>query len=343
MLWTEKRPFPDRPAPLRGAAYVTIHKAEEDGYRFLLGNAVKMHGGILHAGWANSWRYENDERSMMAERVSYDGGATWSGVCPVAGPSGDGFCRSHGVYMELDGSLFAFCPRARFHGGIEYTDLRCERYELTQSGWEYRGMAVDAPFWPMCEPIMTGGRYLMAGLQTVTYQAAVALSDDGARWEMSELPNPDGLLMWGETTVIDRGKYLTAVIRSQRPDGKDRALVSDSLDYGVSWTPIRESNLPMIASKPYGGRLSTGEIYLVFNAPAEGRQDRSRLVIAVGRGSLERVYIIRDGFTIKPRFGSRQEWSYPYAAEAGGRLYVSYNANKEDAELAVIPVGSLTA
>ena len=179
----------------------------------------------------------------------------------------------------------------------------------------------------------------MAGLRTDNAQAAVAVSEDIRRWRMIDIPNPRGYPMWGETAVIDRGGCLTAVIRGQRPDRNDFALESSSFDGGLTWTDVTESNLPMLASKPYGGVLSTGEIYLVFNAPA---RQRSRLVIAAGRESLERVYTIRDGFTVRPRFNTWQEWSYPYAYEADGRLYVIYNVNKEDAEAAVIPVESLS-
>ena len=56
-----------------------------------------------------------------------------------------------------------------------------------------------------------------------------------------------------------------------------------------------------------------------------------------GKEFFDKVYVIRHGFDTAPRFFTNNEWSYPYAYEADGNLYVVYAKNKEDCELAIIP------
>jgi hypothetical protein len=99
----------------------------------------------------------------------------------------------------------------------------------------------------------------------------------------------------------------------------------------------------MAASKPYCGRLSTGQRYLVFNADPS----RDTLAIAVSKPcekQLCMVWKIRQGVSPQPLYpGSAKtpSWSYPYAVEYDGNLYVVYSAGKEDCDMAVIPVKSL--
>lgn len=342
MLWNENTPFP-AVGDLRridGIEHIPIHRAIGGGYQFLLGAAIVKHDGRLYASWLNSWRRENDPYSVLAQKCSLDGGRAWQDDTIIAGASPDGFCHSHGVYLSYGGRLYAYCPRAKFDYDV-YRELVCEVWELTEGGWVCRGNAVNDRFWPLCEPIRVGDHWVMAGLETERAQAAVALSNgsDLFHWRMVEIPNPDGIKCWGETTVIDCGDHLHAVVRDSDND-RETALESESYDGGCTWTPLRYANLPMACSKPCGGILPNGERYLIFNAA--GRWYRRTLVIAVGKEAFERVYIIRDEDLEMPRFhNGPQEWSYPYAHIADDKLYVVYDQNKEDCELAILPLASL--
>lgn len=119
------------------------------------------------------------------------------------------------------------------------------------------------------------------------------------------------------------------------------ALVSESLDNGETWSGLEKSNLPISNSKMYAGRLKSGEQYLVFNAPS--KKYREVLCIATGGDCLEKVFCIRKGFEEKPKFQYVNEWCYPYAYEDTDedKLYVVYTKNKEDCELAIIPLESI--
>ena len=100
----------------------------------------------------------------------------------------------------------------------------------------------------------------------------------------------------------------------------------------------------MPRAKAYLGRLSDGRAYLVSNLV-----DRDTLVIAVsnpGELAMRRMWKLREGKSGPPRFKGRaksKQWSYPYAHEHDGKLYIVYSIGKEDCGLTIVPVTSLSA
>lgn len=144
-----------------------------------------------------------------------------------------------------------------------------------------------------------------------------------------------------------RSDQCTAIVRYSAGSlpgiAEQVALVSDSVDGGHTWTPLAPGNLPMTASKPYAGHLSTGQAFLVCNVGP----DRHTLVLAVaepGARSFCRVWRIRHGASPDLRLPGRAkspQWSYPYAHEHDGRLYVVYSIGKEDCGLSIIPLHAI--
>jgi hypothetical protein len=105
----------------------------------------------------------------------------------------------------------------------------------------------------------------------------------------------------------------------------------------------------MATSKPYAGILSTGQRFLICTTTADTGKKRSPLTIAVSRpreALFSRVFVIRRSvFPEGPGISDpRADFSYPYAVEHEGRLYVGYTHKSHAAnELAVIPIASLDA
>ncbi|MFM8891691.1 MAG: exo-alpha-sialidase, partial [Planctomycetia bacterium] len=132
-----------------------------------------------------------------------------------------------------------------------------------------------------------------------------------------------------------------------RYGGQAIALVSTSDDCGRTWTRAAASNLPMTTSKPYGGMLSSGQRYLVCTTTADSGGRRSPLTIAVsrpGESTFSRVFRIRDSVSSATPGVSdpRADFSYPYAVEHAGRLFIGSTHKSHAAnELAIIPVESL--
>ena len=156
--------------------------------------------------------------------------------------------------------------------------------------------------------------------------------------------------MWGESSIIVDGSRVTNIARY---GGKALALAAMSNDYGRTWTPSAESNLPMATSKPCSGVLSNGQRYLICSTTSDGRGRRSPLTIAVskpGENTFSKVFVIRHAVFDEGPGESHPNaaLSYPYVVEYQGKLYVGYsnngerNGNNNSAELAVIPVASLS-
>jgi hypothetical protein len=116
-------------------------------------------------------------------------------------------------------------------------------------------------------------------------------------------------------------------------------------------TMMQESNLRMSASKPYAGKLSTGQRYLIGTISADCDNRRTPLTIAVsrpGESTFSALFRIREAITQQPGESHPEgRLAYPYAVERDGKLYVGFSndggrgANRNSAELAVFPVGSL--
>jgi hypothetical protein len=120
-----------------------------------------------------------------------------------------------------------------------------------------------------------------------------------------------------------------------------------SEDHGRTWTPTTRSNLPMATSKPYAGTLSTGQHYLVCTTTADTGGNRSPLTIAVsrpGESVFSKVFLIRPSvFAGTPGVSAANaDFSYPYAVEHAGKLYIGYTHKSHAAnELAVVPIEQL--
>ncbi len=144
---------------------------------------------------------------------------------------------------------------------------------------------------------------------------------------------------YAETSVWADGSHVMAVIRG----GGGVAWLATSHDYGHTWNTAAPSNLPMPRAKAYLGRLSTGQLYLVSNL-----KNRDTLVISTGKpkeSTLSRMWRLRHGKSDAPRFAGSaktKQWSYPYAHEHDGKLWVVYSIGKEECGLTVIPIAALT-
>ena len=327
---------------------INVHTAEEDGYHFLLGASIIKFGDIWVCSYGQSKVIENDETTRFACKYSYDNCLTWSEEYVIADVDSEGYGRGHGVLYSDGTNLYAICPRAEYDGtaAFEYIDFKMELYSLNTQNmqWKYEATVMEDDFWPLCEPIaLANGDILIAGLECESGkdQAAVAIAKNGdlTNFERVIIPNENKISMWGESTVIDYGNKLVLFARTN----KGYAGVSESYDYGRSWSSLVLSDLEFSSSKMYGGALSTGQKYLIYNPPTSSY--RSTLAITVGDydGSygFGNVYTIKSGYEKESQFGFARQWAYPYAVEEDGYLYVVYSENKEDCELSIIPISSL--
>ena len=342
---------------VQGAEFYLIKKPapDDDQCRFTLGVGLAWHKGRLYASYGFNRGRENTSTEEAHFKVSEDGGRTW-GVAQVMDAGEGDLAVSHGVFLSQGGRLWAFMGAYHDHAE-KYHRVHTRAYLLDEATgrWEPRGVVIEDGFWPMQEPQpMADGNWIMAGLHLAPFAkgdnlptVAVSRGDDFTKWDPVVIPSAPGVgsNVWGESTVLIEGRRVTNISRYGK---KAYALLSHSEDYGRSWTPTAQSNLPMATSKPYAGTLSTGQRFLVCTTTVDTGGRRSPLTIAVsrpGESLLSKVFVIRTSvFDQTPGVSSpNADFSYPYAVEHEGRLYIGYTHKSHMAnELAVIPVSALS-
>ena len=355
-------PFPavEHVPLLDEVTHVVVHRgAEGDG--FLHGAAIVHYASTWYASWGSSPVDENSllERECGRRAAAGDGARRW-GPVEVIGPNRDGAeARSHGVFHVQDGILWSLVPRFgrprdAADAASTFPGLVTDAFRLVpDSGrWELHAEAVAHDFWPMDAPTrLPDGRWIMGGLSG-RQNAVVAISERAPlAWERAEIPRPAGCdMQFAETSVLvwPGTGDCSAIVRYRAGSlpglPQQVALVSTSNDAGRTWAPLAASNLPLTASKPYAGHLSTGQAFLVGNVGP----DRHTLVLAVtapGERAFGRVWRIRHGTSPALRLPGRAkspQWSYPCAHEHDGNLYVVYSIGKEDCGLSIIPLRSIS-
>jgi hypothetical protein len=357
-LWDASKSLPNAEhlPQVEGASFHVIkpQRPDVDACKWTLGVGLEWHKGKLYASYGFNTGEENTPTEEAHVRVSEDGGKTWSK--PLVMDAGEGNLGvSHGVFLSHAGSLWAFM--GAFHGKfVGTTHTRAYRLDEQTQRWSPVGTVLENGFWPMQQPQkMADGNWIMAGLHVAHAfgkagnppTVAISKGDDFTQWEQVIIPTAPNLgsNIWGESTVIIDGKRLLNISRYGK---KPLALLSVSEDFGRTWSAATASNLPMATSKPYAGTLSTGQRYLVCTNTANTGGARTPLTIAVSKpGSplFSKVFLIRTSeFAGTPGVSApKADFSYPYAVEHAGMLYVGYTHKSHAAnELAIIPVKSLT-
>ncbi len=337
------------------------YEFDKDGYRFLHGVGLCFHHETLYASVGHNRGGENTDTEEARFCFSTDDGRTWSPMATIDAAPMKGIGVSHGVFLSHQGELWAF--HVPYTGTMQNVHTRAYRLNESSRSWEPHGTIVRGGFWPLGEPQkMDDGNWIMAGFCVGDGNpAAVAIShgDELLAWDLVVIPQSEGLgKVWGESAVIVAGSRITNIARW---GAQSRALVSVSEDFGQTWTPSVPSNLPMAASKPCAGTLSTGERYLIASTSADGGNRRSPLTIAVGRPGesvFRKIFVIRHAELPEGPGEShpRAALSYPCAIEQDGKLYVGFSNNggnvgrvgegrelwnNNSAELAIIPIEQL--
>ncbi len=326
-----------------GIVHRTIHEANDENDHFLHGAAIIEHHGTIYANWANSPTNENGPQETLRGRRSLDGGHTWLPLEVIA-PGFKGLERhSHGVYLKHNNQLWTICSRFGVgDSGRHFDGLGAEAFRLDEATgkWVSQGMSMQN-CWPYDEPVRLQNGNWVTGGQDRNGHPVVAVSDGAnpTSWKTHHIPFPKSLAPgFAETTVWGKNRKVFAVIRG----GGGHAWISTSENFGESWSNARPSNLPMPRAKAYLGRLSTGQLFLVSNLI-----NRDHLVISVskpGEVTFEKMWRIRSGKSGPPRYPGKakgKQWSYPYASEIDGKLFVVYSIGKEDCGLSILPLDSL--
>jgi hypothetical protein len=349
-LWDPGVPYPDLAAigPVRGVEYSLVHQQTPD-HLFLHEPRVAFHSNVLFVSFSSAPRLEAEPAQIVRARRSADRGVSWTEAEVVATGLTNDVRHETAPLLSHQGRLWAFVGR---YGKGGQNSLGMALYRLTADARSFEplsgGLALEG-FVPFVQPQrLSNGNWIMGGHTEKVRHAAVAIShgDDVGRWKQVKIETPEGLT-FPETCLLIQGRQVLAVIRSKAA----YAMVALSQDAGASFTRAVESNLLMSRSKPFGGTLSTGQHYLIYNARQGAR--RNALLVAVTRpgelAPLRKVWKIIEGnpADLLPELGrmgekaEAHEWAYPEAVERDGVLYVVFSQDKRHCWLARIPVASL--
>jgi hypothetical protein len=127
-----------------------------------------------------------------------------------------------------------------------------------------------------------------------------------------------------------------------------RIYASFSTDGGKNWSKPTRTSFPDACARANAGKLPDGQFYVINNAlPLATKQGgRSLLAISLSRDGLnfDRMAVIRF-LPPPPRFEGRSKaigYAYPHSVIVGEDLWVIYSVNKEDIEIARIPLSELS-
>ncbi len=315
---------------------------------FLHEAAVISFHGTLFASWYNCPRTELQERSLIRERRSKDGGRTWSEPCVIADdPTGKIlFCPP--VYGICEDTLYMLVNEMVSADHIHALDLyrydeKAESYTLLWSRpipFKLNTNVVTLPN----GKLMLSGR--IAELDGFPNTPAVLLSDDGridTEWRLVRIQEngalPDGAkLVHPEICPILDGNTVYMFCRN---DERRVPLLYRSDDCGEHWSKAQTFCLPLSDSKIYAGTLSDGRHYLIANL-FPGRSRLAVLFSKAGKPFFDSGFLLQNGISRDFPACDGSQWSYPAAWEQDGNLYVIYTAVLKNpvrgALLSVIPL-----
>lgn len=339
---------------------------------------LAYHRGVLFAAWDSHARDENSSGQHGMLRYSTDGGATWSAPKSLFPPLADKvpwsednrsnpFQTSQG-FVEIDGRLYAVTCVDK---ALKEKVYRFNEVSRTRVGFLAREVRIDGTlgevFWlsetaPEPEPgypaLPAGDRVLVTKINAYFEEPANLRQ---LLFQPRQHPDSDDEHRMTEPTQawrLDDGTWVRLYRNQGTIHGKSRAEIeasrprrhyaSFSFDGGKTWTVPTRTNFPDTGSRANAGRLPDGQYYVINNPlPMSARQGgRAMLAISLSRDGLEfdRMAVIRFVAPSTRYAGNAKGgggYQYPHSAVVGESLWVIYSVNKEDMEVARVPLSQL--
>ena len=339
---------------------------------------LAYHRGVLFATWDSHARDENSSGQHGILRYSTDQGATWSAPKPLFPPLADKVPWSEGNrsnpfqtsqgFAEIDGQLYAvtcvdkalqehvyrFNEVSRIRVGFLAREVRPDG-TLGEVFW----LSETAPEPEAGYPALPAGDPVLVAKINAYFEEPTNLRQ--LLFQPRQHPDSDDEHRMTEPTQawrLDDGTWVRlyrnqgSIHATSRPQIEAsrprRHYAAFSFDDGKTWTVPTRTNFPDTGSRANAGRLPDGQYYVINNPlPMSARQGgRAMLAISLSRDGLEfdRMAVIRfvapsTRYPGKAKGGGG--YQYPHSVVVGKSLWVIYSVNKEDMEVARIPLAQL--
>ncbi len=328
--------------------------------------------GILVASWSNHWLDEDAPGQYVRFSLSRDLGETWTDPTSPAAvlfppmdaarqntdrrydKSKEFYTMCANGYAVVDSVLYAIAEPSR---GINNPGI----------GRVARAVGTDGKlgpvFWlnsPHETPHLNQDAYqnpTHAALGPIAGRILESLRDPRhmPQWDFFGWPQLDGRKVGGWAAAFGATKRLQSVTEPtyayEMPDGTyarfwrthaGTQYVHFSLDRGLHWSDLENTDFPDGGSRSNVGNLPDGTAY-VINNPVE--RDPLTLALARDGRTFSAVALINQGAgqNRHPGRAKIKGYQYPHAVVGGGFLFVLYSANKEDICFTKIPLDDISA
>lgn len=355
-----------------GVKFQTLYFADNKTGSYSHHQHIIYNKGVVYAVWDNHIQDENGSGQRTLYRYSKDEGKSWSDLLELF-PSFDEFVPLQTRYMEslyVQSSGYAYAGERLFYIAAvnEWRGDKVASRKKHTFGRIIREIRPDATLGPIMwatenppEPRPGFEKYALAPKSLVDSLKAY-VAQPGCELQLAytgNQPSVDNHGM-GEPTISWETQY-GFWVRMFRDSGlkssksfeeKERSktrhnYVAYSYDNGKTWTRPVVSSFPDACARTNVGRLPNGNVYVINNLlPLSTKYGgRSMLALSLSQDGLifDRAYMLRFVAPEK-RFEGKSKsigYQYPHSVVVGDKLLVLYSVNKEDVELATIPIKSL--
>jgi hypothetical protein len=145
----------------------------------------------------------------------------------------------------------------------------------------------------------------------------------------------------------DSGSKYARTLREEEASKSRRNYASFSYDDGKTWTVPTRTTFPDACARSNAGKLPDGQVYVINNVlPLSTKKGgRSLLAISLSRDGLnfDRMAVLRFLAPDQHYEGRSKSvgYGYPHSTIVEDNLWVIYSVNKEDIEIACIPLSKL--
>ena len=290
-------------------------------------------GGRMWAVWYAGVKPAEDHNNYVVLSTSGDGGTTWEEVF-VIDPDGEGPLRVYDpqVWLAPDHSLWIFWSQTIDKDFADIWTMKTEEPEKKDAVWSSCRFMTNGVMMNKPTVLSTGEWLFPVALwkrpqtpELTNYSARVYISTDRGK----------NIQLLGSCNIPAEARVFDEHMVTERKDGSVWMLArttygigeSVSPDKGKTWSELQPSKIMHPSSRFFITRLSSGNLLLVKNGPADVKTNRSHLMAFISKDD---GFSWSRGLLLDERLGT----SYPDGQQTSdGRIHIIYDYSRTKEQL----------